>query len=105
GLAAAALFGASTPASKALLGPIGPFSLAGLLYLGAAAGVFPFALRGEWRIARAGPQNLRRLAGSVLFGGVIGPVLLLCGLFRASAATVALWLNLEMVATALLAWA
>jgi hypothetical protein len=35
-LLAALLFGAATPASKALLGTLGPFTLAGLLYLGAA---------------------------------------------------------------------
>src|SRR6185503_12471169 len=35
-LAAAALFGASTPLSKSLLTSLGPFALAGLLYLVAA---------------------------------------------------------------------
>jgi drug/metabolite transporter (DMT)-like permease len=45
------------------------------------------------------------LLGAILFGGVLGPVLLLWGLQQAPAASVALWLNLETVATALLAWA
>jgi drug/metabolite transporter (DMT)-like permease len=49
------------------------------------------------------PRSARRLAGAVLFGGIIGPVLLLTGLSMASAASVALWLNLETVATAFLA--
>ena len=41
----AALFGAATPASKWLLTGLSPFQLAGLLYLGAAAGVAPAAMR------------------------------------------------------------
>lgn len=46
--------------------------------------------------------NRRRLAGAVLFGGILGPVLLLFGLRLASAGAVSLLLNLEMVATAVL---
>src|SRR5439155_5191955 len=45
-----------------------------------------------------------RLAGAVLFGGIIAPVLLLAGLSLAHASSVALWLTLEAPATALLAW-
>src|SRR5947209_19444260 len=41
GLLSALLFGAATPAGKMLLGDFTPFQLAGLLYLGAAAGVAP----------------------------------------------------------------
>ena len=40
-LLAALFFGAATPASKSLLKDFGPFTLAGLLYLGAVVGVFP----------------------------------------------------------------
>ncbi len=47
--------------------------------------------------------NLARLAGVVVFGGALAPVLLLAALARAPAGSVALWLNLELVATALLA--
>lgn len=98
-LLAAALFGASTPVSKALLGGMGPLTLAGLLYLGAALATAPFA-RGEWDRG-----ELRRLLGAVVFGGVLGPVLVLLGLRLAPAGSVALWLNLEAPATALLGWA
>src|SRR5207302_7669433 len=42
-LAAALLFGASTPLAKAPLASIGPLTLAGLLYLGGAIGAMPFA--------------------------------------------------------------
>ena len=74
-LLAAALFGAATPASKWLLDALTPLQLAGLLYLGAALGVAPLALRGG--AAGALPRDAReRAAGSaavVVFGGVLGP--------------------------------
>ena len=38
-LGAAVLFGASTPFSKLLLGSIGPWFLAGILYLGAGLSI------------------------------------------------------------------
>lgn len=104
-LLAAALFGASSPASKELLGSLSPLTLAGLLYLGAALAVAPFSLRGGSRVARRQGRNLLRLAGVALFGGVLGPLLLLVGLQRAPAASVSLWLNLEAPATALLGFA
>jgi drug/metabolite transporter (DMT)-like permease len=102
-LLAAALFGASTPAAKPLTHELGPFLLSGLLYLGAAAAVCPWALRGVGSLRRVGAKNQVRLAGAVVFGGILGPVLLLSGLRLASAGSVSLWLNLETVATAILA--
>lgn len=99
-LAAAALFGASTPVAKELLGGIGPITLAGLFYLGAAVATAPFALGRPWDRSELG-----RLLGAVVFGGVLGPVLVLFGLRLAPAGSVALWLNLEAPATALLGWA
>lgn len=103
-LVSAALFGAATPASKALLGNLSAFQLAGLLYLGAALGVLTVLVRrrswsSPWRMNR---RNRRLLLGAVTFGGILGPVLLLFGLKLASAASVSMWLNLEMVATAIL---
>lgn len=103
-LAAAALFGLATPATKALLHDSGPLLGAGLLYLGAAAGALPFARSGGSRELRRRPRNVARLAASVLAGGCVAPACLLFALSRAPAATVALWLNLETVATALIAW-
>jgi drug/metabolite transporter (DMT)-like permease len=47
-------------------------------------------------------RTQRLLFGAILFGGVLGPVLLLSGLRLAASASVSLWLNLEAVATALL---
>lgn len=103
-LLSAALFGAATPASKALLSSLGPLQLAGLLYLGAAAATAPFALRGgRLRFpGRDDPRNRARLIGAIAAGGVAGPVLLLLGLRAAEAASVALWLNFELAATAAL---
>jgi drug/metabolite transporter (DMT)-like permease len=102
GLLAALLFGASTPASKWLLGDLGPLQLAGLLYLGAAAGVLPAVAR-ERSVAFPRDRSGRLLLlGAIGLGGMAGPVLLLLGLRLASAASVALWLNLELAATAAL---
>lgn len=96
--------GASTPVGKFLLQAFSPTQLAGLLYLGAALGVsIPWLLsRGAGSGARLNRLNLFRLGGSILFGGILGPLFLLWGLLLASAASVSLWLNLEMVSTVLL---
>lgn len=105
-LAAAALFGAATPASKLLLGEFSAQALAGLLYLGAACATAPSLLRRRAHGAgRRSRVDRLRLAGAVGLGGIAGPVLLLEGLRLASAGSVALWLNLEMAFTAALgAW-
>lgn len=102
-LIAAALFGAATPLSKVLLGELAPAQLAGLLYLGAATGLLPGVV---WRRGEpSAPVSFRgalRLVGAIAFGGVLGPLLLLMGLRLASATSVSLWLNMELVATAVL---
>ena len=103
-LIAAILFGAATPASKFLLDIFGTYQLAGFLYLGASLGVSPFILMQKafswpWKIDK---KSGLFLLGSIVFGGLLGPVLFLFGLRFASAASVSLWLNLELVATALL---
>jgi drug/metabolite transporter (DMT)-like permease len=102
-LVAAALFGASPPAAKALLDSAGPFQLAGLFYLGAAVATAPLSTRGGSRARRGQRRHRLALTGTVLAGGVIGPVLLLMALRAAQASSVSLWLNLEAVATAILA--
>lgn len=103
-LAAAVLFGAGTPIAKLLLTDVSPWMLAGLLYLGSGIGL------GLYRLVRRAPRvRLERrdflpLAGAVLFGGVVGPVLLMFGLVGMPASGASLLLNAEGVATALLAW-
>ncbi len=103
---AAVLFGGATPASKVLLRALPTFQLAGLLYLGAALGVLPLiahegTFSWPWSLDR---KTGLRLVGAISFGGVVGPVFLLFGLRLASAASVSLWLNLELIATVLLGY-
>ena len=55
---AAALFGASTPLSKLLLGSVDPWLLAGLLYLGSGFGLSLWLLDiREFTWARIGPAT------------------------------------------------
>ena len=78
------------------------FSLAGLLYLGAALAVLPFA--GAVRPSRVEIHRaLPRLGVAVVMGGAVAPVLLAVGLRHAPAASVALLLNLELAFTVVLA--
>ncbi|HPU39395.1 MAG TPA: DMT family transporter [Microthrixaceae bacterium] len=101
-LAAAVLFGASAPAASVLAGDMPALVLAGLLYLGAALAVAPSVGRHR-PSAAALSSGWRPLAVAVVFGGAIGPVLLVAGLARTSAATASLLLNFELVATVVLA--
>jgi drug/metabolite transporter (DMT)-like permease len=107
-LAAAMLFGASTPAAKLLAGNVPAFLLAGLLYAGSGIGLSLWIL---WRATAAAPPvpaiaraDVPWLAGAIVSGGVAGPVLLMVGLSTATASTASLLLNLEGVFTALIAW-
>lgn len=108
-LTSAVLFGASAPFAKLLLGSVDPQMLAGLLYLGAGIGLA--AVHGSRTALRieAPEAPLRRadgpwLAAVVLFGGIAGPLLLMLGLARTSAASGSLLLNLEGLATMAIAW-
>ncbi len=112
-LAAALLFGASTPLAKWLGVDVAPQLLAGLLYLGSGLGLALLML--ARRLTRggsaAGAVSLRIpsgeaawLAGAILSGGVLGPVFLMSGLATTDAAAASLLLNVEGVLTALIAW-
>ncbi|MEX2147148.1 MAG: DMT family transporter [Candidatus Rokuibacteriota bacterium] len=108
-LSAAALFGMSTPAAKALLGEMDPWMLGALLYLGSGGALGAYLVLRRLRGAGSGHPSLAArdlpwLAAAIVAGGVAAPVLLMFGLARTSAAAVALLLNLEAVFTALLAW-
>jgi len=109
-LGSAALFGASTPFAKLLLGDgVSPWLLAGLLYLGSGVGlsIVHFG-RHTFRLTSAeaplGPTDLPWLGLVVLSGGVIGPVLLMIGLTTMPASSTALLLNLESLVTMVIAW-
>ncbi|MEP7291580.1 MAG: DMT family transporter [Chloroflexota bacterium] len=105
-LLAAALFGASAPLAKLLLGEIEPIMLAAFLYLGCGIGVFlyktlqPSSADAEAQISRS---DWKWLAGSVFAGGVAAPILLLISLQSTPASTASLLLNFEGVATTLIA--
>jgi drug/metabolite transporter (DMT)-like permease len=109
-LLSALLFGASTPLAKLLLPHVAPMMMAGLLYLGCGVGLAVYASLRWYRKGLESPEaSLKRgdwpwLAGAIVTGGVIGPVLLMWGLARTPASTASLLLNLEGVLTALLAW-
>lgn len=109
-LASAALFGASTPLAKLLLGGgVSPWLLAGLLYLGSGVGLaltqgVRHALGLPVVEAPLRPKDMPWLALVVLAGGVVGPVLLMVGLSLTSAASASLLLNVEGLATMAIAW-
>ncbi len=108
-LAAAALFGASTPLAKRLIPTVEPMLLAGLLYLGSGLGLNVWRLLSRREANDSGEARLAlreapRLVGAILCGGVLGPVLLMLGLAHTPASIASLLLNLEGVFTALLAW-
>jgi drug/metabolite transporter (DMT)-like permease len=105
-LLAAALFGASTPFAKQLLGDIHPVLLGGLLYLGSGLGLGVVRLVRDrsWLPSGIARSEWPWLLGAIFFGGVLGPVALLFGLTRISGSTASLLLNLESVLTAVLAW-
>ena len=98
---AAVLFGAATPATKLMVDNVGAVSLAGLLYLGAAVAVAPFVRRGP--SAKPTRDQRTRLLVAVAVGGGIAPILLVLALDRTPAGQVSLFLNLELVATTVIA--
>ena len=103
-LLAALLFGAGTPLAKLLLDNVAAWTLAGLLYLGSGVGLTLLRLWRRSPRVQLPPGEWRWLAGAVLCGGVVGPVLLMFGLTRMPASGASLLLNAEGVFTALLAW-
>ena len=103
-LAAAILFGLSTPLAKVLLGGLSPWMLAGLLYLGSGVAL------AAWRLARGQTSDrlvrseVLPLVGAIGFGGVLAPVLLMFGLAGMPASGASLLLNAEAVLTVAIAW-
>lgn len=101
-LIAAVLFGLAAPLSKLLLGGWSEVALAGVLY--ASSGVGLTAIRA---VKRGGEplrrQDLRWLAGAVLFGGIGAPIAMLYGLRFTTGYAGALLVNLETVFTGILA--
>ncbi len=106
GLLAALLFGAGAQFSKLLLESVEPMMMAGLVYLGSGFGLFLIlaVLSGTGRKRHEREAGLARreipwLLLSMLFGSILGPVTLMHSLPVTPAATAALLLNFEAVAT------
>jgi drug/metabolite transporter (DMT)-like permease len=106
-LLAALFFGAGAPLSKLLLVDVPPVLMAAFLYLGSGTGIS--LVRLSQRIAstqkEAGikPPDLKWLAGAVISGGILAPVVLMISLQDTPASTASLLLNFEGVGTTLLA--
>ncbi len=108
-LTAAIFFGASAPFAKLLLGDISPIFLAAFLYLGSGMGVSLVKL-GQ-KLVRPAQQteagikkaDIKWLAGAILSGGVMAPIVLMISLKNTPASTASLLLNFEGVGTTLIA--
>jgi drug/metabolite transporter (DMT)-like permease len=104
----AILFGISPALCKSAAGAMSPALLAGLLYLGSGLGLQLHLLAkgtGTVGALRRLPRLQRvKLSGAVLFGGVLAPLCLAYGIKYGFASEVSLLLNLETVATTVVAW-
>ena len=103
-LGAALLFGTGTPAAKWLLGETSPWLLAGLLYLGSGVGLWIVRRARKAPPVRMAANERWWLAGAIVAGGLLGPLLLLWGLQQMPASGASLLLNAEGMFTALIAW-
>lgn len=101
-LLAAVLYAVNLPFSKLLLGQVGSLTLAGLLYLGAGAGMALLSLFHRDDAPRLGREDLAPTLGMILLD-VAAPILLMLGLRGGEAASASLLGNFEIVATALFA--
>jgi len=106
-LLAAILFGLSTPLAKGLLAEVSPQILAGLFYLASGIGLMMLRLPLQRRTIHMEASLSRKdapwLSGAVVFGGILGPVLLLKGLVQTPVSNASLLLNLEVVFTVIIA--
>jgi drug/metabolite transporter (DMT)-like permease len=103
-MAAAVLFGLSTPLAKILLAGVSPWMLAGLLYLGSGVVLAAWRLARGQRSGRLVRSEVVPLIGAIGFGGVLAPVLLMLGLSGMPASGASLLLNAEAVLTVAIAW-
>jgi len=89
---------------------MGPLLLAGLFYLGSGLGLGALLLARSLRAPQVAREmriprrELPWLLGAILFGGALGPALLMWGLAQTDGATASLLLNVEGALTAALAW-
>ncbi|MHB8077269.1 DMT family transporter [Desulfosporosinus fructosivorans] len=104
---AAALFGASVPISKLLIGEIDPIPMASFLYLGSGIGLFFFRFfQGKKHYcneAKVTKCDVPWIIGAISAGGILAPIVLMFSLKNAPASTASLLLNFEGVATTVIA--
>ncbi|MHB1350277.1 MAG: DMT family transporter [Desulfobulbaceae bacterium] len=104
----AVLFGISPVLCKLVIGDMSPVLLAGLLYFGSGIGLSFVLARQRINIVQEirsiSRVHQRKLLGAVLAGGVIAPLCLIYGIKYGRASEVSLLLNLETVATTIIAW-
>lgn len=104
----AVLFGISPVLCKLVIGEMSPALLAGLLYLGSGIGLQILLLfqrrNSHLELLQLSPQHRIKLLGAVVSGGVIAPLCLTYGIKYGNASEVTLLLNLETVATTVIAW-
>lgn len=106
-LLAAVFFGASAPISKVLLGDVPPVLMAAFLYLGSGTGIALVKLfqrlTAHQKEAGIRRPDVKWLAGAIISGGVLAPIVLMISLNITPASTASLLLNFEGVATTLIA--
>jgi drug/metabolite transporter (DMT)-like permease len=102
-VAAAVLFGVTTPFIQRAGSGAGPVPTAALLYAGAAFASVDLRRRSD-REAPVRTSSLPRLFVVAMFGAFVAPVCLAWGLQRTGAVGASLLLNLEAAFTVLLGW-
>ncbi|MDP1715157.1 MAG: hypothetical protein Q8L41_10485 [Anaerolineales bacterium] len=101
-------FGVRAPIAKSLLGgDIASIFLAAFLYLGSGTGTFLVNLtrRLQSKLVDAGIKSpdVKWLAGAIISGGIVAPIVLMISLQNMPASTASLLLNFEGVGTTLIA--
>ena len=107
-LLAAIFFGASAPIAKLLLGDnIAPIFLAAFLYLGSGTGISLVKLSQRMRSKEVEASiklpDIKWLAGAIISGGILAPIILMISLQNTPASTASLLLNFEGAGTTVIA--
>ena len=106
-LLAALFFGASAPLSKLFLIDVPPVLMAAFLYLGSGTGISLVKLSQQLtstpREAGIKGPDVKWLAGAIISGGILAPIILMISLQNTPASTTSLLLNFEGVGTTLIA--
>ena len=101
-LLAAAFYAISVPASKLLLGQIGPTTMAALLYLGAGLGIGAMSLGKRERGEKLSKQDLPFVVGMIVLD-IAAPIFLMLGIRYGTSSGASLLGCFEIVATTAIA--